>query len=124
VKDGGGNPVGGAAVTATEVTTGEVLVNVTYTDEQGYGSYAFDMSYFQNGWTTGDIVNVTVMTNDSMIGWNESAVNLPPWDGGYIQLDVVVGPIGIPEFPTVIVPVLGMIALVVVFGLHRREETP
>jgi hypothetical protein len=79
----------------------------------------------QVGTTSGilplDTVNVTA-TLGTLIGWAEAQIPDPA--GPYINIDVTLheGGAPIPEFPTVIVPVAGMLALFAVVSLRRRGE--
>jgi hypothetical protein len=118
-----GNPVE-ADITVTNLNTGEVNTTNSYIVPpwplDGY--YEIDLNnQFPSGCTDGDLINVTAIDiSGTIIGWNESAVP----GGGSMTMDVTLNGTysGIPEFPTVIVPVAGMLALFAVVSLRRRGE--
>ena len=85
------------------------------------GYYEFDLANGPLlGYLDGDLYNVTAISvSGTLIGWNESAVP----GGGSFPMDVTLnGTVEIPEFPMVIVPVTGMLALFAVVALVRRRE--
>lgn len=115
----GVTPLLGCDVFINETMTGEVCVTTSSLDE---GIYSIDMTAFQLGWNWNDTLNVTA-ANGVVWGWAEALItdNI----NGYDEIDVILnqtGPSPIPEFPLVIIPVGGMIALVTVFGLRRKDE--
>jgi hypothetical protein len=118
INDTVGNPQPGCDVKITNKRTGEFGTYVSEFD----GYYEYDM---QVGTTSGilplDTVNVTA-TLGTLIGWAEAQIPDPA--GPYINIDVTLheGGAPIPEFPTVIVPVAGMLALFAVVSLRRRGE--
>lgn len=118
IYDSVGSPQPGCDVKITNTRTGEFGTYVSEFD----GYYEYDM---QVGTTSGilplDIVNVTA-TLGTLIGWAEAQIPDPA--GPYINIDVTLheGGAPIPEFPTVIVPVAGMLALFAVVSLRRRGE--
>jgi len=95
----------------TDLNTGEYCNTVV---SDGNGFYSVDLGSFAV-WTEGDIIKVTA-AKDMWTGENQSAVA-----GTYLRLDVTLNVL-IPEFPMVIVPVTGMLALVAVVSLRRRGE--
>jgi hypothetical protein len=84
------------------------------------GYYEIDLANsFPSGVQDGDLINVTAIDRTvTTIGWNESAVP----GGGFMSMDVTLTGTAIPEFPMVIVPVTGMLALFAVVALSRRGE--
>jgi hypothetical protein len=113
VYDLSGVEVVGAFVNVTNTRTGEFLTNVT--DEYGY--YTVDLNLMPSRYQVGDLINVTA-DDGVMIGWNESIV--PDPEGAYLWIDVTLGAV-IPEFQMVMVPVVGMLALVAVIARTRRR---
>lgn len=118
-----GNPLE-CDITVTNVRTGEVNTTNSYIVPpwplDGY--YEIDLAnQFTSGYLDGDLINVTAINGTSIgwIGWNESAVP----GGGSMTMDVTLdGTWEIPEFPMVIAPVAGMLALFLVMRLKRRGE--
>jgi hypothetical protein len=109
----GVTPVVSCVVNVTNKNTG--AWNLTGVD--GSGWYQFNMTWFDGGVTLGDTINITV-TRGADIGWVEGIV-----PSGPLNMDVVMGQGAlIPEFPLVVVPVLGLMALFVVVSLKRRED--
>lgn len=106
-------------VIITNVRTGES--NITWSDPLD-GYYRMDIQHaFPSAFLPGDLINVTAINDTAMlIGWNEQPVPTPP--GGSMWMDVLLDGTysGIPEFPMVILPVMGMMALFVVVGLRRK----
>jgi len=106
-------------VTVTNVRTGES--NITWSDPfDGY--YRMDIQHaLPSAFLPDDLINVTAINvTADLIGWNERRVPTPP--GGSFWLDVTLNGTysEIPEFPMVIVPVLGMMILFVAVGLTRK----
>jgi len=104
-------------VWVTNMRTHESATTTSY-PEDGY--YIIDVQHaWPSAFIVGDRVNVTA-TNFSalLIGWNEQPIP----GGGSMWMDVILDGTwdGIPEFPMVIVPVMGMMALFVVVGLRRK----
>ena len=116
----GTTPVLSCTVLITVEATGEALFFSSSSDE---GIYNVDMTYFQLGYTYGDMLNVTAWNPSGVYcGWNRAPItdNVDQYDRIDVTMDK--DPTQIPEFPMVIVPVAGMIALVVAVGLRRRGE--
>jgi len=89
------------------------------TSDAAFAYYEFDlMNMMDGGVLDGDTIRVTA-TNVGVEGQNESVLSLTT---GFMYMNVTLDPIGIPEFPMVMVPVLGMMALVVVVSLRRRRQ--
>jgi hypothetical protein len=109
-------------ITVTNVNTGEINTTNSYIVPpwplDGY--YEIDLqNQFPSGVQIGDLINVTATDRSgTTIGWNESAVP----GGGSMNMDVTLTGTAIPEFPMVIVPVTGMLALFAVVALIRRGE--
>jgi len=108
-------------VTVTNVRTGES--NITWSDPiDGY--YRMDIQHaLPSAFLAGDPINVTAINvTADLIGWNDRLVPTPP--GGSMWLDVTLNGTysAIPEFPMVIVPVMGMMILFVAVGLTRKGK--
>ena len=119
--------VGGCHVTITDLSTGDVIITTSNSvpDEfgEGLGLYSVDLSNFATAWAYGEILNVTAWNPGGVYaGWTEAPITENEY--GYDRIDVTMDKDAtlIPEFPMVIVPVAGMIALFVVVGLRRRGE--
>jgi len=108
-------------VTITNVRTGES--NITWSDPYD-GYYRMDIQHaLPSAFLPGDLINVTAINvTADLIGWNERLVPTPP--GGSMWLDVTLNGTysAIPEFPMVIVPVMGMMILFVAVGLTRKGK--
>jgi len=116
VTDSGGNPVFGCNVSITDLRTGFVWYNDT---DYAYGYYTVDLNTNVSGWQIGDIISVTANTG-SMTGTNTGDTGLPGNEAS-TQVDVQLTT-AIPEFPSVLLPVLGMVVLVAVMELRRRQD--
>jgi len=111
--DAGGVALPNCSVNITDLRTG-AYCNTLASDANGF--YQYDLNTITGGWTVGDMINVTAQ-KDLAIGWNESAAT----SGPYLRMDVTLGTV-IPEFPTVIVPVAGMLVLIAAVGFRRRGK--
>ena len=128
----GSTPVPGCIVHITNIRTGETLVYDSTREfwDPNSNIYSVDLSELQiilppatQQWEYGDILNVTAWNpNGLFVGWTEAPVtdNINQYD--IIDVTLNHDASEIPEFPMVIVPVGGMIALFVVVGLRRRVE--
>jgi len=102
-------------VNITNMRTG--AYNLTTSD--GAGFYIFDIANQlpePGGFLVGDLINVTA-TKDMAIGWNES-VTLPM---GFVAIDVTLNGV-IPEFPMMVLPVVGLLAMFIVVSIRRRGK--
>jgi hypothetical protein len=119
VRDSVGAIVVGADVTITNMRLGVPIAVGTWVSEfDGY--YEYDMGYETSGGVLpGDVMNV-VAVKGTLTGSVDATVPDPA--GPYINVDVTVLEGAIPEFPTVIVPIAGMLALFAVVRLSRRVE--
>jgi hypothetical protein len=111
--DGGANPLPYTSVTITNVRLG--VSNETESEEDG--RYSFDLANMDGTYEVGDeilveAVNETLQISGSATGYVT---------GGYYDIIDVTLDTAIPEFSTVIVPVVGMLALFAVVGLRRRK---
>lgn len=113
-RDSAGNPLPGCEVNITNKRTGNSAV--VNSDADGY--YNYNLRDFPGGIQEGDIINVTA-TKDLAIGWNETAIPPQPWF--YILMDVTLGTV-IPEFPSAVVPIAGVIAVLGLVALGRRRR--
>jgi hypothetical protein len=115
----GVTPMLGSIVTVTNTRTGEFT---TWNDtHEGWDPlsniYNIDLSEMPTAWVVGDLFNVTSV-NGVNIGWNESVVT----DNAFDQIDVTLDGTPIPEFPMLILPVGGIIALFAVVSLRRKGK--
>ncbi len=106
----------GCDVVITDMTSMEQIIT---TSDPTLGIYSVDLSSLTLGWTVGDILNVTA-TKGTQIGWSEAPITDTP--SGYDQIDVTLNGTAIPEFPMLILPVGGMIALFAVVSLKRKSK--
>lgn len=112
-------PVAGATVTLLDQTTGETLPPyVTGSD----GFYMFQLADLPSGYRTGDVILVTAeKTIEELIG--SGSYTITGTEPGYAQLDINM--VLIPEFSTLIIPVVGMVAVVAAVRLVRgRRDEP
>jgi hypothetical protein len=113
-----GTVLAGVNVTITNVNTGEYFWN----DSDADGYYTIDLNeptMYPTGAVNGDIINITAVKG-TYIGWAEGVVDDTLYP--FTWIDVILNDVGaIPEFPMVIVPVLGMAAMVAVVSLRRRR---
>lgn len=70
------------------------------------------------GYSDGDTLEVSATTNTSLTG---SATGLVSNATGYTPIDVVVSTV-IPEFSAVVIPIVGLVAIVAVMSYRRRGE--
>lgn len=117
----GVTPMLASIVTVTNTRTGEFTTwNDTHDGWDPLSNiYSIDLSEMPTAWAVGDLLNVTSV-NGVNIGWNESVVTDSP--SGYDQIDVTLDGAPIPEFPMLILPVGGMIALFAVVSLRRKGK--
>jgi hypothetical protein len=103
-----------AIVTITDLRTGAVWTAVT---DDTYGYIQVDLlGSNETGFALGDTIQLDVISADgSTTGTNTGIAS-----GGYLQVDVVLDTL-IPEFPMVILPVIGMLAIAAVVSLKRRR---
>jgi len=109
--DAVGAKLPGCTVNITDVTTGDY--NVT-TSDPTFAAYLVNLGSF-TAWAPGDEIKITAVKG-SLVGENTSTVA-----GLLLWLNATVDVL-IPEFPMVIVPVTGMMALMAVVSLRRRGE--
>lgn len=116
------DPVGtpySCLVTVTNLRTGET--NTTVSDALD-GYYRIDLqNQFDSGYLVGDLINATAINDTALlIGWNQ----LPAGGGGSMWMDITLDGVynPIPEFPMLIVPVMGVLALFAVVRLRRKGE--
>jgi hypothetical protein len=109
--DAGGTLVPGCDVNITNLRTGDYILTVS--DVNSF--YQYNLNDIPSGWIVGDTINVTAQ-KDLAIGWNEAQTAAGP----FLWLDVHMTAI-IPEFPMVVLPVMGMLALVAVVSFRRRR---
>lgn len=117
----GVTPMVGSIVVVTNTRTGEFTTwNETHEGwDPTSNIYSIDLSEMPTAWVVGDLINVT-STNGASIGWNESVVTDNPF--GFDQIDVTLDGTPIPEFPMLILPVGGIIALFAVVSLRRKGK--
>jgi hypothetical protein len=111
----------GCFVVVKNTATGE---SITYDNnhpdwDPSIPIYNIDAGLFTLGWNVGDLLNFTA-TNGVAIGYNESFITTNQPDITDITLNMTYTPI--PEFPMVILPVGGMIALFAVVSLRRKGK--
>lgn len=113
----------GVDINITNLRTGAYNHTVSYDyGGFGYAYYEFNLHDMDGGYpeVDGDIIRVTATYTD-MEGQNQSALSV---SGGYMMMDITLNPVVIPEFPMVVLPVVGLLAMVVAVSLGRRlEET-
>ncbi len=113
-KDSVGDPLGECSVTVTNVRLGESRTVVSEVD----GRYMYDLANMKTEldeyYEDGDEIIVEAV-KDTLLG---SAVGYVDLSGQNTQVDVTMGTV-IPEFPMVIMPIVGMLAL---FAIARRRR--
>lgn len=114
-----GTPVDGATVTLTNQNTGETTdPYVTGSD----GFYMLQVADLPSGYSAGDVLVVTADKSSEMLTGSGS-YTITGTEPGYAQLDINM--VLIPEFPTLIIPVVGMVAVVATVRLARgRRNEP
>jgi hypothetical protein len=101
-------------VNITDVDTGEydqVVSDLT-------GKYQYDLTSLPSGATAGDIIRA-VANNTLFTGLNQSAL---PSSAPLMWLNVTVST-AIPEFSTLIVPVIGTVLILMAVASRGRKET-
>jgi hypothetical protein len=106
----------GCDVILTNLNTSEVILT---TSDATLGIWSEDAANFPTPYEIGNIINVTA-TKGLQIGWAEAPLTDTP--EGYDQIDVTLDGTGIPEFPMLILPIGGMIALFAVVSLKRKSK--
>ena len=102
--DSGGNPLVGCEVTVTDVTLG--ASDVTTSD--GDGAYSYDIANLPGEWAVGDEILVEALYDGMYYGCNTTIATSGYFD--IVDVHVDTGTV-IPEFPMVIGPVVGILAL-------------
>jgi hypothetical protein len=113
VLDASSNPAFLATVTITELATGAVY---TTTTDAEWGYYYVNLNDNETGWSMDDSVSVYVVLG-TQEGTGSGVIA-----GGALQVDVALTDTGIPEFPMVVLPVIGMLVVVAVVNLTRRRS--
>ncbi len=109
--DSQGNPLEGCEVTVTDITLGASGVNISDAD----GKYSFDIANLPGEWAVGDEILVEAVYEGSYSGTNTTIAT-----GAFFDVvDVHVDTTAIPEFPMVLVPVIGILAL---FAIARMRS--
>jgi hypothetical protein len=117
LTDNLGNPALLVLVTITDNNTGAVWTNVT---DDVFGFYTVDLNTQPLNWNASDTIYVYA-TDGTYEGSNEG-IALGPGNEAYLWLNIAMNsPVGIPEFPMVIMPVIGMVAIAAVVSLKRRR---
>ena len=99
----------------TDLRTGE-YDNTTVSVTGGF--YAFDLSGLPSPYQDGDSMRA-VAWFDPLSGENQTIITtVGPYDWFNVTLESVV----IPEFPTLLIPISGMLLLIVVVGTVRRRR--
>ena len=112
-----GNPALLVLVTITDNNTGAVWTNVT---DDVFGFYTVDLNTQPLNWNASDTIYVYA-TDGTYEGSNEG-IALGPGNEAYLWLNIAMNsPVGIPEFPMVIMPVIGIVAIAAVVSLKRRR---
>jgi hypothetical protein len=113
--DSVGSVVPGITVVVTDLRTGNTWTGI---DDIEPGFYIIDLNSNVSGWLSGDTINVTV-TSGALIGWGEKVAGS---EGEVaLQIDVTMVDNTIPEFSTIVLPVVGIAAVVAVIGLGSRR---
>jgi hypothetical protein len=115
VLDSGGVGVVGATVNITDLRTG-LYNNTTVSLTDGFYSYDLGGLGPPGSWLPGDDV-MAVAWAGPLSGSNQTTLIRDDYDWLNVTLGVVV-----PEFPTVIVPISGMLVLFAVVSLKRRGD--
>jgi hypothetical protein len=113
--DSGGAYITGVTITVTitDLRTGAVWIVDSNPD---YGYYWLDdLNTNVTGWDFDDTIQVSASFG-GVDGVNSGIVS-----ASSLQLDITIDTV-IPEFPVVIVPVLGMVAIAAVVGYKRRQD--
>jgi len=115
-----GVSVAGAIVQITDTATNETVIAVTDTT----GRYQVDLATLYSGYMNGEGLDVFA-TDGLFYGTNESAIDLDEFDDAAMewpnrQVNVVLSEI--PEFTTILIPIIGMFLLAVLLRRHRRKE--
>lgn len=111
-----GTPVAGATVTLTNQNTSETSdPYITGSD----GLYMLQLADLPSGYSPGNVIVVTAeKASEMLIG--SGSYTVTGTEPGYAQLDINM--VLIPEFPTLIIPVVGMVAVVAAVRLVRAKR--
>lgn len=109
-KDAESTPIPFCTVTITNVDSGAFVV----VESSASGWYEYDLNLL--GWDDGDAVHVEAVKG-TLMGENDGVIldGLP-----FVWLDITLDVV-IPEFPMVVVPVVGMLALFAIVRSRRRD---
>jgi hypothetical protein len=111
----GTTPVFNAVVTITDSRTGAVWLTTT---DDVYGFFMMDLNTNESGWAMGD--TIVIEATDGFFTGSNSGVTGAAGNEAYLYLDLTLTT-AIPEFPMVILPVMGMIGIAAVVSLKRRR---
>jgi hypothetical protein len=115
-----GLPVSGAIVLITDTMTNETVMAIT----DASGRYQVDLATLYSGYMNRE--NLTVFATDgSFYGRNESFIDLDDFDNAAMNwpnrhVNVVLSEI--PEFATILLPILAVLLVVVLFRRLRRNK--
>ena len=130
VYDKDGNVVDGASLTCTDERLGPSVALTTssggYTDPDtglwvplpGTGYYQFQLADWDPGYMVDDTIDVTVLWGTQIGSFSFVVIEDM---GGFVSQDIHM--LEIPEFSMVLVPVVGMMALVAAVSMWRRAES-
>lgn len=107
--------LGDCAVTVLDVRTGESVTVHSGASGPTLGFYFTNLQF--TAWMTGDDIQVTAVDPTGTM----TGVNTTKASGGFNQIDVKLDTL-IPEFPMVILPITGMMAMFVLVSLKRRGQ--
>jgi uncharacterized repeat protein (TIGR01451 family) len=115
-----GLTVGGSMVLITNSQTNETVI--AYAD--GAGRYMMDLATLYSGYMDGEYFTVFA-TDGTFYGSNQSFIDITLYSDTSMenpnrQVNVVMNEI--PEFTTILIPVLGMLVLVALLGRRRRKK--
>ncbi len=105
-----------AAVTITDTRTGAVWLTTT---DAEFGYYVLNLNLNETGWEMGD--TIVVDANNGVQSGTNSGVTGATGNEAFLLLDVTLT-VAIPEFPMVVLPVLGMIGVAAVLSLRTRFD--
>ena len=116
-NDTGGNPLPDCIVTVTYWEDGSTSYSGETTSDEN-GLYQFDISEFPGEWEAGKYVEVEAVNEALQIsGYADGYTTEAFYDHIDVTLNVV-----IPEFPMVITPVVGILALFAIARIRRKKE--
>lgn len=107
VYSDGVTPASGCSITLTVARTGDTYVSLIPTDVDGFFSVPVDLNYILDG----DTLTIHALSPDLHAGTGTGVVSMADF---YTVISVTLSATVIPEFPSIVIPIVGMLSMFVV----------